>query len=98
MTHRNHPASDFESVVTDASVLVDVREAHEVAEGSLPGAINIPLGELGSRADELDSRSRVVLLCGSGRRSEHAAAFLTQRGFADVVNLDGGMLAVAATR
>ncbi len=98
MTHRNHPATDFESVVTDASVLVDVREPHEVAEGTLPGARNIPLGELGARVVELDPASRVVLLCRSGRRSEHAASFLTERGFADVVNLDGGMLAIAATR
>jgi len=43
---------------------------------------------------ELDRDRRVVLLCRSGGRSTQAAEFLTASGFADVVDLAGGMLAV----
>jgi rhodanese-related sulfurtransferase len=43
--------------------------------------------------DELDRGRRVVLVCRSGGRSTTAAELLTAAGFADVVNLAGGMLA-----
>ncbi|MBT8241569.1 MAG: rhodanese-like domain-containing protein [Acidimicrobiia bacterium] len=65
----------------------------EVAAGTLPGAINIPLGELPARFHELDRSRPVVLVCRSGGRSMQAARFLTAKGFGDVVNLSGGLLA-----
>lgn len=80
-------------MVPDAQ-LVDVREPNEVSAGTLPGAINIPVGELPARATELDQNRRVVLLCRSGGRSANAAEFLTKLGFSDVVNLEGGLLAM----
>lgn len=96
MAHLEHPAADFESVVHEGAHLIDVREPQEVAAGTLPGAVNIPLGELPARMAELDVDSRVVLLCRSGARSGRAAEYLSANGFADVINLSGGMLAVAA--
>ncbi len=93
MTHRDHPVTDYQNAVGPGGQLVDVREPDEVAEGTLPGAINIPLGELPSRLSELDVSRRVALLCRSGGRSTKAAGILTEAGFADVVNLEGGMLA-----
>ena len=93
MTHRDHPANDYASIVTDDTQFIDVREPNEVAAGTLPGTVNIPLGELGERVGELDPGKRVVLLCRSGGRSTAAAEALTAAGFADVVNLAGGMLA-----
>lgn len=95
MTHREHPAPAYRDVVDGATQLVDVREPDEVAAGTLPGAVNIPLGDLPHRLDELDPSRRVVLLCRSGGRSGRAAEFLAAQGFRDVVNLTGGMLAVA---
>ncbi len=91
--HVDHPVADFRSVVADGAQFVDVREPDEVAAGSLPGATNIPLGELEARIGELDPARRVVVLCRSGGRSTSAAEFLTANGFTDVVNLEGGMLA-----
>ena len=35
-------------------VLLDVREAEEVAESKIEGSVHIPLGELGGRTTELD--------------------------------------------
>lgn len=94
MTHRNHPITDYKTVVDDATQFLDVRQPDEVAESSIPGAINIPLGDLPEKIKDLDPTRRVVVLCRSGGRSTMAAELLTLQGFADVVNLDGGMLAL----
>ena len=96
MAHRDHPVADYAAAVGADGQLIDVREPDEVAAGTLPGAVNIPLGELPDRLGELDKARRVVVLCRSGGRSTQAAEFLTGQGFTDVVNLEGGMLAVAA--
>ena len=96
--HRDHPIADYASAVGADGQLVDVREPDEVAAGTLPGAVNIPLGQLPGRLDELDPARPVVLLCRSGGRSTQAAEFLTAAGFDDVVNLAGGMLAWADGR
>ncbi len=91
---REHPVTDHRDVLGDGVQLVDVREPHEVAAGTLPGAVNIPLGELPHRVGELDPSRRVVVLCRSGNRSGQAGRWLAGRGFADVVNLSGGTLAL----
>lgn len=96
--HREIHVGGYRSAVGEDGQLIDVREPDEVAGGTLPGAINIPLGELPDRVDELDPTRTVVLLCRSGARSAMAAEFLTSRGFDDVVNLAGGMLEAPAGR
>lgn len=96
MMYRNHPVTDYASVIDADSQFIDVRQPDEVATGALEGAINIPLNELPIRMRELDPEKRTVLLCRSGGRSTQAAEFLSAAGFGDVVNLDGGMLVYAA--
>ena len=71
--------------------LVDVREADEVAEGIIPGAIHIPLGEVAARTSEFDKTKPYVLICRSGGRSGRATEFLEAEGY-DVTNMTGGML------
>lgn len=95
MTHRDHPIADYIAALGTNGQLIDVREPDEVAAGSLPGAANIPLGELPNRLTEIDRDRRVVLFCRSGARSASAAEFLVEAGFSDVVNLQGGMIAWA---
>jgi len=97
MTVMNHPVTDYTAVVDSSTQFLDVREPAEIVEGSLPGTVNIPLGQLPTRVPELDRNRRVVVLCRSGGRSAHAAKLLADVGFTDVVNLDGGMLAYSAT-
>lgn len=87
------PVNDYRRALGEDGQLIDVREPSEVAAGTLPGAVNIPLGELPSRLGELDPLRPVVLLCRSGARSGHAADFLSANGFTDVINLTGGMVA-----
>ena len=78
----------------DEPFLVDVREPAEVAEWSIPGAVNIPLGQLTGRTGELPRDRTVVTLCASGARSMAAAEWLTAQGYG-VANLTGGMAAWA---
>lgn len=92
--YREHPAEHYAEVVVDDAQLIDVREPDEVAGGTLPGAVNIPLGDFVGRMDELDPSRRLVLLCRSGGRSGRAAEAAVAAGFGDVINLSGGMLAV----
>ncbi len=72
-------------------VVVDVREHEELAVVRLEGALHVPLGELPSRAAELDPAQEIVCLCHHGGRSARAAAFLASRGFGRVLNLVGGI-------
>ncbi|WLR50313.1 rhodanese-like domain-containing protein [Bacillus tianshenii] len=69
---------------------LDVREDEEVAEGKIPGAKHIPLGEISSRLNELDKSKTYVAVCRSGNRSGRASMFLEEHGF-NVINMDGGM-------
>jgi rhodanese-related sulfurtransferase len=73
--------------------ILDVREPNEWAEGHLPGATLIPLGDLGRRSSELDPTRPVVVVCRSGQRSATATDLLIRTGFGDVKNLTGGMIA-----
>ncbi|GER71271.1 rhodanese-like domain-containing protein [Weizmannia acidilactici] len=71
--------------------IIDVRETDEVAEGKIPGAVNIPLGLLEFRLQDLDRSKNYIVVCHSGGRSYMACQFLESRGF-DVTNLSGGMM------
>lgn len=71
--------------------LIDVREADEVAEGIIPGAVHIPLGEVAERVEELDQSKAYIIICRSGGRSGKATEFLEAQGY-DATNMVGGML------
>ncbi len=71
-------------------VLIDVRTPREFADGSLTGAVNIPLQSLRDRLDEIPRDRPVVLHCGTGYRSYIAQQILLNDGWTDVRNLYGG--------
>lgn len=71
--------------------LIDVRETEEVAAGKIPGAVNIPLGLLEFRLQDIDKSQEHIMICRSGNRSGQATRFLEDRGY-NVINMDGGML------
>ena len=79
----------------DLPVLVDVREAFERTIADLPavGQVNLPTGEFAQRMGELDTGSEIVVYCRSGSRSEWAVRLLMESGYAQVLNLRGGVLA-----
>ncbi|MBP0725172.1 rhodanese-like domain-containing protein [Bacillus sp. RG28] len=86
-------AVDLEKLLDEGKTvnLIDVRETDEVATGKIPGAINIPLGLIEFRLQDLDKSKEYVLVCRSGGRSGRATEFLESRGF-HVMNVTGGML------
>lgn len=67
--------------------LIDVREEAEFVAGRVPGAVNIPLSQLGSRLDELPHEFDVI--CRSGGRSAQAAMALDPHGY-HATNVVGG--------
>ena len=72
--------------------VIDVREDFEVEQGTVPGALHIPLGQIPDRIAELDVATPYIVVCRSGVRSANACEYLTAQGY-DVTNLEGGMLA-----
>ncbi|REJ04940.1 rhodanese-like domain-containing protein [Microbacterium bovistercoris] len=68
--------------------LIDVRERDEFARGHVPGAINLPMSELGGRLDELPAEAFHVI-CEVGGRSARVVEALEARGY-DATNVDGG--------
>ena len=77
--------------------IVDVREPVELQISSIPGAVNIPVGELAQRLDELDPDQEYVLVCRTGVRSARALGILREAGYAKSYNLQGGINAWART-
>jgi rhodanese-related sulfurtransferase len=75
--------------------LLDVRTDAEVARGIIAGAKHIPLNLLPGRYTELDAQAVTVVYCASGARSAQACAWLADKGFAKIHNLQGGVLAWA---
>jgi len=85
------PAAD---VPVDA-FLVDVREPDEWTAGHAPGAMHIPLGQLGARYTEIPQEGPVYVICRAGSRSNQAALALAGAGW-NVVNVSDGMTGWAA--
>lgn len=77
------------------TVVLDVRDPAEFANGHLRDAKNIPLADLQSRIGELDKSKgkSVVVVCQTGARADKAMKILQGAGFDDVVGLDGGLAA-----
>jgi rhodanese-related sulfurtransferase len=65
---------------------VDVRTPGEFAQGSVTGAVNIPLDQVQNRIGEFKGKEEIVVFCRSGNRSSQAKAILEQNGITNVIN------------
>ena len=74
-------------------VLLDCREADEVATAKIPGSLHIPMREIPARLAELEAhrQGRVVVHCHHGGRSQRVTHYLRQQGFPQVQNMSGGI-------
>jgi rhodanese-related sulfurtransferase len=99
----------FGDIIKDSSArslyqIVDVREADELARSRLSGddIMHLPLSTSGEWTQDiemgkiLDSDKPVLCLCRAGARSAQLAGFLASKDFAEVYNVEGGMLAYYA--
>ena len=79
-----------ELIEREGATIVDVREPFELMMGKVPGALNIPLGQVPGRVEEFRQMSKpLILICASGNRSGQAAAFLKGKGLTEVYNGGG---------
>ena len=88
-------AMTVKAIAASGAHLIDVRTAEEVAQGVIAGAIHIPLHLLPLRAAEIPQDRPVVIYCRSGARSAQACSFLASKGFNNMHNLSGGIMAWA---
>jgi hydroxyacylglutathione hydrolase len=93
-------ASELEARIEDTAGLqvLDVRNQGEVAAGTIPGAVNLPLAVLRRRVGELDFDRPIVVHCAGGYRSAIAASWLLSVGATDVSDLLGGYTAWSERR
>ena len=73
----------------DSAVLIDVREPDEVAQVSIPGAINLPMSTLNDHLDELPD-GEFYVICHAGSRSARVSEALEAQGHSPI-NVLGGI-------
>lgn len=92
------PADWNELIATPDTLLIDTRNAFEVAMGTFAGAIDPGIGSFGQFrefvARHLDpvKHRKVAMFCTGGIRCEKASSYLLSRGFTEVYHLKGGIL------
>jgi hydroxyacylglutathione hydrolase len=73
-------------------VVLDVRSDDEWRDAHIPGAVHLYAGEVAQGADpDLPKASEIWIICGSGYRSSFVASLLEERGYRQLINVDGGM-------
>jgi rhodanese-related sulfurtransferase len=68
------------------TMYVDVRTPAEFAQGSVKGAVNIPLDQIEKQLAKFKGKKNIVVFCRSGSRSSKAKAILEQNGIINVTN------------
>jgi len=77
---------DLATLIKDGAFLVDVRTPEEFAEGSVKGAVNIPLDKVSAQLAKFKNKKHIIVFCRSGNRSSQAKSILEQNGFTNVSN------------
>ncbi len=83
------------SLKTDGPYLLDVRTPTEWKSGHLENAHHQPLASFAGPPLDLPRDRRIAIICGSGYRSSIATSLLQARGYHDLANVTGGMIAVS---
>lgn len=87
--------SEVRDLVEHGAFIIDVRGRGEYESGHLVGAVNIPLGELRGRLDEIPKDRPVYLHCRTSQRSYNAIMALQGRGFDNLFNISGSFLGIS---
>ncbi len=78
------------------AVLVDVREADELAQARLEEAIHVPMSAFNPERIPVDTGKKVVFICAQGARSEQVRRYVVAQGIlTEAYNMAGGLMAWA---
>ncbi|MCK5147399.1 rhodanese-like domain-containing protein [bacterium] len=91
-----NPSELAEALDNDCDwLLLDMRPGIHFQQGYIPGSVNLPIDKLESSMQQLEAwrERRIVLVCHSGYSSRSAVKYIQSKGFKDVVNLRGGVMA-----
>ena len=80
---------EIDNLIKSGQYILDVRESYEVKNGAIPNVINIPLGQLRDRLDEIPKDKKIYVTCQVGLRGYIACTILNQHGY-DTSDIDGG--------
>lgn len=81
----------------EQAVVLDVRKPTEYSSEHVENAQNFPLDYINEQMNEVNRKTQYYVHCRSGYRSMIAASILKARGFEDIVDIDGGFLALQKT-
>lgn len=93
-SYQNVGPEELYRALESGALIVGVRTPEEYALGHVPGAVNLPVEEVARWADTLPKDKPVYLYCRSGNRSRQAAEYLKRKGYANLYNVEGGVLAI----
>lgn len=82
---------DPDNVNNSDRLIVDVREASERNDGTIPSARHIPLADLMNALANVPKDQPLAMHCKENTRGVIAASLLEANGFTDVANLKGGL-------
>ncbi len=81
---------------SESRLVVDVREIYEWEYYHLEDTVLMPMNTIPSRLNELPEDKDIYVICAHGVRSQMVCGYLREQGFERVVNVNGGMAAVAS--
>lgn len=83
---KSRTAQKTKQITKNETFYVDVRTTAEFAQGSVKGAINIPLDQIENQLAKFKGKKNIVVFCRSGNRSSQAKVILEQNGFTNIKN------------
>jgi glyoxylase-like metal-dependent hydrolase (beta-lactamase superfamily II)/rhodanese-related sulfurtransferase len=90
-------AVQFEDLIANNPIVIDVRKKSEFDSEHLVNAINVPLNEINEHLSAFPKDKMFILHCAGGYRSMIAASILKSRGWEDFVDVEGGFVEIAKT-
>lgn len=93
--YKQVPVTKVRELVENDAFILDVREEGEFNNGHVKNAINIPLGQIRDRLDEIPKDKDVYLHCRSSQRSYLAIKILQGNGYTNLYNIQGSFLGIS---
>lgn len=85
--------AEVKSAIQGGAQVVDVRTAGEFQMGHIPGALNVPVDQVGARAAAWDREKTYVVYCATGSRSATAVEEMRALGFKNIKHFSAGIQA-----